>query len=100
MTWMQLNGTGTIALRGSANVSSAGDLGVGWYRTNQTLYAMNPYYAFGFSYGAEVAVQHTIGYLWGDVKVSHYDVLCCDANNSGSRVDKGWFDTARWGRIS
>jgi len=34
--WVNFNGTGTVAIRGSGNVSSVTDLGVGNYRVNFT----------------------------------------------------------------
>jgi len=34
--WVNFNGTGTVAIRGSGNVSSITDLGVGVYRVNLT----------------------------------------------------------------
>lgn len=32
--WVNFNGTGTVAIRGSGNVSSVSDLGTGYYRIN------------------------------------------------------------------
>jgi len=34
--WVNFNGTGTIAIRDSANVASLTDLGTGWYAVNLT----------------------------------------------------------------
>lgn len=43
--WVNFNGTGTVAIRGSFNVSSITDLGAGYYRANFTNAMSNSDYA-------------------------------------------------------
>jgi hypothetical protein len=43
--WVNFNGTGTVAIRGSYNVSSITDLGVGSYRVNYTTAIVDANYA-------------------------------------------------------
>ena len=47
--WVNFNGTGTVAIRDSGNVSSITDLGTGYYRVNFTTAMPNANYAVGGS---------------------------------------------------
>lgn len=51
-TWVNFNGTGTVAIRDSLNVSSITDNGVGDYTTNFTTALANANYSATLSYGA------------------------------------------------
>ncbi|MEK6788517.1 MAG: hypothetical protein AABY68_06160 [Pseudomonadota bacterium] len=46
--WVSFNGTGTVAIRGSGNVTSITDNGVGDYAANYTTAMPDPNYAFTF----------------------------------------------------
>jgi hypothetical protein len=43
--WVNFNGTGTVSIRASGNVSSVGDLGTGYYRVNFTTAMQDTNYA-------------------------------------------------------
>jgi hypothetical protein len=49
--WVNFNGTGTVAIRASANISSITDFNTGDYRANFTTALPNNNYAFGFGVG-------------------------------------------------
>jgi hypothetical protein len=75
--WANLNGTGTIALRDSFNVSSVVDNGVGTYRTNLTSSMANASYVGSGSF------------VWGNngnqivvapISVGSYDTSTLEAN--------------------
>lgn len=47
--WVNFNGTGTVAIRASGNVSSITDLGVGYYRANFTTAMPDANYAINLT---------------------------------------------------
>jgi hypothetical protein len=49
--WVNFNGTGTVAIRASGNVSSITDLGTGNYRINFTAAMPDANYSFSSGYG-------------------------------------------------
>jgi len=59
--WVNFNGTGTIAIRGSENVSSITDNGTGDYTVNFTAALTDAAYALSASCGggASVCLEHT-----------------------------------------
>ena len=87
--WVNFNGTGTVAIRGSGNVSSITDNGTGDYTVNFTTSMPDVNYAYSHSYSNEVNVQHTIGFLSSllssSLRVSHYN-----AANSANTADKSY----------
>jgi len=60
--WANLNGIGTIALRDSLNISSATDLGTGYYKKSYTNSMSNINYSsvFGGQYGSGAGVYTTL----------------------------------------
>ena len=63
--WISLNGTGTIATRGSFNVASIADEGVGAYQTNLTSATADANYAVTGSAGDSGSASgcwHTTGF--------------------------------------
>lgn len=87
--WVNLNGTGTIAIRASGNTSSLTDIGVGTYYMNFTVAQPNANFSYAHSYSNEVNVQHAIGVLasisTGTLGVSHYN-----GANTANTVDKSY----------
>ena len=81
-TWGNLNGTGTIALRDSYNVSSTTDNGTGQYRFSYSNSMSNGNY--GFSFGG----SYTGTFSWGAVNssaapaTSYIDYVQGDRNGS------------------
>ena len=91
--WVNFNGTGTVAIRASGNVSSITDNGTGDYTVNFATAMPDANYAYSHSYSAEVNVQHTIGFFdsitAGSLRVRHFN-----AANSANNADKGYVSIA------
>ena len=87
--WVNFNGTGTVAIRASGNVSSITDNGTGTYTVNFTTAMPDANYSYSHAYSNEVNVQHAIGFLnsmsTSQLSVSHYS-----AANSGNTADKSY----------
>jgi hypothetical protein len=87
--WVNFNGTGTVAIRASGNVSSITDNGTGAYTVNFATAMPDASYAYSHSYSNEVNVQHTVGFLSsmsaGSLSVVHYS-----AADSARTVDKSF----------
>lgn len=87
--WVNFNGTGTVAIRASGNVTSITDNGTGDYTVNFTTAMPDASYAYSHAYSNEVNVQHTVGFLYslvaGSLRVQHYN-----AANSNNSADKSY----------
>lgn len=87
--WVNFNGTGVVAIRGSGNVSSITDNGTGDYSINYTSAMPDASYAYSHAYSNEVNVVHGIGFLssltTGAIRIQHYNI-----SNSNNTVDKGF----------
>lgn len=86
--WVNFNGTGTVAIRASYNVSSITDNGVGDYTVNFTNWMVDANFAVSLAYSAEVGgTQHAVGFIQGlgtsGVRVQHYN-----ASSSVQTADK------------
>jgi hypothetical protein len=85
--WVSFNGTGTVAIRASGNVTSITDNGVGLYTVNFSSSMPDVSFAYSHSYSAEVNGQHGVGFIAGittsSLQVAHYN-----AANSGQTMDK------------
>jgi hypothetical protein len=55
--WVNFNGTGTVAIRGSGNVTSITDNGTGNYTVNFTTAMTDANYSLGLSYAFSPTVQ-------------------------------------------
>ena len=84
--WANLNGAGTIAFRGSFNLSSATDLGTGYYQFNFTN-NMNAadYYANGNGGGITGPATNNTGSA-GLLTASSVNIKVCDA--AGTVIDR------------
>ena len=87
--WVNFNGTGTVAIRASGNVSSITDNGVGDYTINFATAMPDANYSYSHSYSAEVNVQHTIGFF-ESMSSSQLRVRHFSAANSANNADKGY----------
>lgn len=87
--WLNLNGTGTIAIRGSANVSSVTDVGIGNYRPTFISVAGDENWGVSLAFSNEVNVQHGMGYIM-NVNPTNVRVLHHSAANAASTVDKAY----------
>lgn len=95
--WANINGTGTISIRGSYNVSSLTDVGTGSYKVNfSTVMTDNNY--VGFCAGAEVnsgTIQNHLFHLKRETPLS--DILntayihVASANSANTATDDGLF---------
>lgn len=66
--WVNFDGTGTVAIRSSFNVSSISDLGVGYYTLNFASQFSDANYAIiGTARGRETHVQLSAGLAAGEV---------------------------------
>jgi hypothetical protein len=63
--WVNFNGTGTVAIRSSFNVSSITDSGVGFYLMNFTTAMSDSNYAAVYSTDDPVNGQHVVSYIAG-----------------------------------
>jgi hypothetical protein len=86
--WVNFDGTGTVSIRGSGNVSSITDNGTGNYTVNFATAMQDANFCATLAYTNEVNVQHTLGFITsmgsGFVSFEHYS-----AENSINRTDKG-----------
>lgn len=91
--WVNFNGTGTVAIRASGNVSSVTDNGVGDYTINFTTAMPDADYAVAMTYTNEVNVQHAVGFILsqtaGSVRVQFYN-----AANAANTADKSIVNVA------
>lgn len=91
--WVNFNGTGTVAIRASGNVSSITDLGVGDYAVNFTTAMSDANYAANIAYTNEVNVQHGVGFITtqtaGWIRLQFHN-----AANSANTVDKSIVNVA------
>lgn len=87
--WINFNGTGTVAIRGSANVSSLTDIGVGNYRPAFTSIAGDENWGVSLAFSNEVNVQHAMGYIM-NVNPSTVRVLHHSATAAANTVDKAY----------
>jgi hypothetical protein len=85
--WVNFNGTGTVAIRASGNVSSITDNGTGDYTVNFATAMPDDNFCYTHVYSAEVNIQHAVGFFEsrgaGSVRVKHYS-----AENSPNTTDK------------
>ena len=86
--WVNFNGTGTVAIRASGNVSSITDAGVGSYFVNFTNAMPDTNYSPIHSYTTEFNVQHTVGFLSGVVATTYFGVQYFNVANSAQASDK------------
>ena len=94
--WVNFNGTGTVTINNSYNVSSITDNGVGDYNVNFTTAMTSQNYCTTFSYTNEVNVAHTVGFITGQqttyVRIAHYNPA-----NGSNTADKSVVNVAVFG---
>ena len=85
--WVNFDGTGTVAIRASGNVSSITDNGTGDYTINFTTAMPDANYAANIACTNEVNVQHGVGFITtqttGWIRLGFYNPA-----NSADAVDK------------
>ena len=91
--WVKWNGTGTLAINGSYNVSTVTDNGTGDYQVNFTTAFANANYTANFQ-GDDATIGgtgHPTPYIFRDsgdfMTTSYTNVVWFYVNNSNTRVD-------------
>lgn len=86
--WVNFNGTGTVAIRDSENVSSITDDGTGKYKMNFTTVMANTSYLCTFSAGFYSGNTATgLDLILSTVSVNFQRILLRADNTSGTYVD-------------
>ena len=97
--WVNLNGTGTVAIRDSLNVSSLSDNGTGSYTTNYTNnFAAQDYALGGMSGRADNSLSNfawVIQMLNPQVNFSRFQT-----KNNESDADNSWANTSVFGDLA
>lgn len=86
-TWVNFNGTGTVAIRSGGNVSSITDGGVGLYTANFTNALPDVSYTHNYGFSGDVNVQVGIVFPNGILSTS-LQVFSYNPANSANSVDK------------
>jgi hypothetical protein len=78
--WVNFNGTGTVAIRGSFNVTSITDLGAGQYRVNFTTAMSDANYCAvitheNIDYGGTSFIQSVAGMTASAIEIASYDTV-------------------------
>ena len=85
--WVNFQGTGTVAIRASGNVSSVTDNGTGDYTVNFATAMPDADFCYTHAYTSEINVQHAVGFFnaisAGALRVQHYNT-----ENSANKADK------------
>jgi len=84
--WVNFNGTGTVAIRDSGNVSSITDAGIGLYVVNFAANMPNDNYATAISVKQELAGLDGMARLSSDYNSSAVRVLCLQ-NTANTAID-------------
>jgi hypothetical protein len=94
--WVNFNGTGTVSIRGSSNVSSVTDLGTGNYKINFTTSMVDANYCVNTTCnhagGNSTSMFATFDSLGGNPSVS--DCRIFTFNNAFSLVDASYVFTS------
>jgi hypothetical protein len=85
--WVNFNGTGTVAIRASGNVSSITDSGVGTYTINFTTAMPDANYSVCFSPDQTLASAVFHYETISSATTSGFSILCSQINNGGSTCD-------------
>lgn len=88
-SWINLNGTGTVTIRNSANVSGVTDFGVGNYRVSFINGPGTENFSYSHAFSNEVNVQHCMGFVFSinpnNARVQHHSM-----GSSATTVDKSY----------
>lgn len=88
-SWINFNGTGTVAIRASANVSSITDFSVGNYRVAFVNGPGNSNFSLSHAFSNEVNVQHGMGFTF-DLNNNNARVIHHSMGSSATTVDKAY----------
>jgi hypothetical protein len=89
--WVNFNGTGTVSIRGSGNVSSITRLGTGEYRINFITAMPDTLYSYSHAYSNEINVQHALGFLRGfTISTTSFEIEHYNAANGTQKADKAF----------
>jgi len=79
--WVNFNGTGTVAIRASGNVSSITDIGVGTYIVNLTTAMIDANYSVCFG-SAGGTVTNPVAIITGGLTTTTFQAFCFQGANS------------------
>lgn len=88
--WVNVNGTGVVAIRASGNTSSVTDQGVGAYYMNFATTLADGNYSYTHSYSNEINVQHGIGVVQNSFTSATLGVAHFNGANTLNTVDKSY----------
>lgn len=91
--WVNFNGTGTVAIRASGNVSSITDNGLGTYRVNLTTAMLDANFCPVFSYGWDPLNNNAMAGIATIVSSSAVDIILAN-NLSGGTNDSAFVNVA------
>ena len=96
--WVNFDGTGTVTIGDSFNVSSITDNGTGDYEVNFTNPMSNANYCANLSYSDDVlaGVSHCVGYV-PEQNASYVRILIHNDTNFNQLVDKSIVNVAVFG---
>lgn len=82
--WVQFNGSGTVSIKSSGNVSSVTDLGIGMYRVNFTTAMSDVNYCpvLGIAHYADTTYQGNIFYKQSSITTSSFQITTAANNNA------------------
>jgi hypothetical protein len=92
--WVNFNGTGTVAIRASNNVSSITDNGTGDYTVNFTTALVDANYSsvvgtgFGSTWQAGIALNNTASFVEAAPTTSSFRFACVSFNVASSQDPK------------
>jgi hypothetical protein len=98
--WVSFNGTGTVAIRGSFNVSSIVDNGTGYYTVNLTTAMPNVNYAVtaanevGASVGCSVGINGGATFAAKTTPTTSSFTVNCYNPSGGGMVDSAYLNLA------
>ena len=97
--WVNFNGTGTIAIRDSVNVSSITDNGTGWYFVNISNSFGNVNYSVVGS-GADVGNNFILSPTLSGRTVSLFNFVACINADGTNKVDVSIADATAHGELA
>jgi hypothetical protein len=80
--WVNFNGTGTVAIRASFNVSSITDVGVGDYRINFTNAMSDTNYAITIGWEYRSSNQNSLGFITGTNLTTSVELYSASAGSA------------------
>lgn len=84
--WANFNGTGTVAIRASGNISSITDVGTGWYRLNFAIAMPDANYSVSGGYNTQTTNTATHNHYTTNANYFDYHHFENDAYNDSANL--------------